>query len=87
MRPPTRSQMRASMRPDTRTILRTGSSIFGAGVLAVVLAFTLFGGIGHQGPHTNGGWLCLMLAMGCLPTGLLTLLLGLAKLSGDHRRE
>ncbi len=75
------------MRPDTRTILRTGSSIFGAGVLAVLLAFTLFGGIGHQGPHTNGGWLCLMLAMGCLPTGLLTLLLGLAKLSGDRRRE
>ena len=79
--------MRPKMRPDTRKILRTGSSIFGAGLLAVLLAFTLFGGIGRQGPHTNGGWLCLMLAMGCLPTGLLTLLLGLAKLSGDRSRE
>ncbi len=74
------------MRPDTRKLLGTGSSIFGAGVLAVLLAVFLFGGIGRQGPHTNGGWLCLMLAMGCLPTGLLTLLLGLAKLSGDRRR-
>ena len=77
--------MRPGMRPDTRKLLITGSSIFGTGLVAVLLAFTLFGGIGHQGPHTNGGWLCLMLAMGCLPTGLLTLLLGLAKLSGDRR--
>ena len=28
----------------------------------------------------------LMLAMGCLPTGLLTLLLGLAKFVGDRSR-
>ncbi len=74
------------MGSDTRKLLITGSSIFGGGVFAVLLTATLFGGIGHQGPHTNGGWLCLMLAMGCLPTGLLTLLLGLAKLSGDRRR-
>ncbi len=74
------------MRPDTRKLLVTGSLIFGSGMLGVLLASTLFGGIGRQGPHTNGGWLCLMLAMGCLPTGLLTLLLGLAKLSGDRRR-
>ncbi len=74
------------MRPDTRKLILTGSSIFGGGVFAVLLAATLFGGIGHQGPHTNSGWLCLMLAMGCLPTGLLTLLLGVAKLLGDRRR-
>ena len=40
----------------------------------------------HQGPHTNLGWLALMLAMGCLPTGFLTLLLAAIKLIGDHRR-
>ena len=74
------------MRPDTRKLLTTGSSIFAVGAVAVLLAFTLFGGMGRQGPHTNMGWLMLMLAMGCLPTGTLTLLLGLAKLSGDRRR-
>jgi len=74
------------MQPDTRKLLITGSAIFLTGAVAALLAETLFGGIGRQGPHTNLGWLGLMLAMGCLPTGTLTLLLGLAKLSGDRRR-
>jgi len=74
------------MRSDTRKLLITGSAIFFTGVAAALLAQTVFGGIGHQGPHTNSGWLALMLAMGCLPTGLLTLLLALAKLSADRRR-
>jgi hypothetical protein len=74
------------MRSDTRKLLTTGSAIFGTGLLAALLAETVFGGIGPQGPHTNSGWLALMLAMGCLPTGLLTLLLALAKLSADRRR-
>jgi hypothetical protein len=74
------------MRPDTRKLLITGSAIFLTGAIAALLAQTVFGGIGRQGPHTNLGWLGLMLAMGCLPTGTLTLLLGLAKLSGDRKR-
>ena len=74
------------MRPDTRTILRTGTLTFGTGVIAAVLALTVFGGIGRQGPHTNSGWLAVMLAMGCLPTGFLTLLLGISKFFGDRRR-
>lgn len=74
------------MRPDTRQLLRTGAGIFGTGLLAAVLTVTLFGGIGRQGPHTNSGWLSLMVAMGCLPTGTLTLALGLAKLLGDRKR-
>ena len=48
---------------------------------------TVFGGIGRQGPHTNSGWLALMVAMGCLPTGTLTLALALAKLIGDRKRS
>ena len=74
------------MQPDTRKILRTGLIIFGTGVFSVVLILTVFGGIGRQGPHSNLGWLFLMLAMGCLPTGTLTLLLAITKLVGEHRR-
>jgi hypothetical protein len=76
----------AGMRPDTRKLLTTGLAIFLSGITAAVLAETAFGGIGRQGPHTNLGWLALMLAMGCLPTGTLTLLLALLKLSADRRR-
>ena len=74
------------MRPDTSKLLRTGLAIFLTGAIAAALALTVFGGIGRQGPHTNSGWLALMIAMGCLPTGTLTLVLGLAKLLGDRRR-
>jgi hypothetical protein len=74
------------MRPDTRQLLRTGSAIFLIGAVAAFLAATIFGGIDRQGPHTNSGWLALMVAMGCLPTGTLTLALGLAKLVGDRKR-
>jgi hypothetical protein len=74
------------MRPDTRKLLTTGLAIFLTGAIAAALAMTVFGGIGRQGPHTNSGWLALMLAMGCLPTGTLTLLLAAAKLNADRKR-
>ena len=74
------------MQPDTRKLLRTGLLIFGTGALSVLLIITVFGGIGRQGPHTNSGWLALMLAMGCLPTGTLTLALAFSKLIADRRR-
>jgi hypothetical protein len=74
------------MQPDTRKILRTGLYIFGTGVLSVVLILTLFGGLGRQGPHTNAGWLALILALGCLPTGTLTLFLAIIKIIGDRHR-
>jgi hypothetical protein len=74
------------MQRDTRQLLRTGLAIFGTGALAAGLTMTVFGGIGHQGPHTNSGWLALMVAMGCLPTGTLTLALAIAKLIGDRKR-
>jgi hypothetical protein len=74
------------MQRDTRQLLRTGLAIFGTGALAAALTMTVFGGIGHQGPHTNSGWLALMVAMGCLPTGTLTLALAIAKLIGDRKR-
>jgi hypothetical protein len=76
-----------AMQQDTRTLLRTGIALVGTGAVSALLIFVAFGGITRrQGPHTNAGWLALMLAMGCLPTGTLTLALGLAKLLGDRRR-
>jgi hypothetical protein len=74
------------MQADTRKLLSTGSIIFLTGAVAAALMYGVFGGVSKQGPHTNGGWLCLMIAMGCLPTGVLTLLLAAAKLVGDLRR-
>jgi hypothetical protein len=75
------------MQQDTRQLLRTGSYIFGTGALSAALMLFVFGGVTRQGPHTNSGWLALMVAMGCLPTGTLTLLLGLTKLIGELRRR
>jgi hypothetical protein len=75
------------MQPDTRKLLTTGSIIFLTGAIAALLMLAVLGGVSRQGPHTNGGWLALMIAMGCLPTGLLTLALALAKLLGDRRRS
>jgi hypothetical protein len=75
------------LKNDTRILLRTGLSLVGTGAIAALLIFTSFGGITRrQGPHTNAGWLALMVAMGCLPTGTLSLLLGLSKAIGDRRR-
>jgi len=74
------------MQSDTRKLLKTGAIIFLAGAIAALLMITVFGGVTKQGPHTNGGWLLLIVAIGCLPTGVLTLLLGLTKLIGDLRR-
>jgi len=70
---------------DTRKLLRTGLAIFGCGALSALLTITSFGGIGRQGPHTNMGWIALMVAMGCLPMGVLTLALAIAKLIRDRR--
>jgi hypothetical protein len=60
-------------------LLRWGTIILGAGIFFAVLTKTVFGGIGTQGPHTNGGWLTLIAAMGCLPFGLMLFVLGAAK--------
>jgi hypothetical protein len=73
------------MHSDTRKLFLTGGAIFLTGASGAVLMLTVLGGVTRQGPHTNGGWLALMLAIGCLPTGLLTLLLALSKFIGERR--
>jgi hypothetical protein len=56
-----------------------------AGILAALLTATVFGGISRQGPHTNAGWLSLMVAMMCLPFGLMLFALGAAKWFRNRR--
>ena len=74
------------MQQDTRTLLVSGSYLLGSGLLSVLLMFAVFGGATRQGPHTNGGWLMLIFALGCVPMGVLILALGLAKLIGEKSR-
>ncbi len=69
----------------TRALLRTGAGTLVAGILAAILTVTVFGGIGIHGPHTNGGWLSLMVAMMCLPFGLMLFALGFAKWLRNRR--
>jgi hypothetical protein len=73
------------MQPDTRKILRFGALMLTIGVIAAALMLTVFGGVTRQGPHTNLGWMALIVAMGCLPLGAVTLLLGFAKLLGSRK--
>ena len=73
------------MQPDTRKLLSTGLIIFGIGVLSVLLMNTVFGGVTRQGPHTNSGWLSLIVAMMCLPFGCMLLALGGAKYLRNRR--
>ena len=71
----------------TRQLLQSGIGTFSAGILCAVLIQFVFGGIGPQGPHTNTGWLLLIIAMMCLPFGFLLLLLGLAKWLRNRRLQ
>ena len=69
----------------TRALLRAGIAILLAGVLAAALTATVFGGISRQGPQTSIGWLSLMVAMMCLPFGLMLFVLGAAKWLRNRR--
>jgi uncharacterized membrane protein YidH (DUF202 family) len=73
--------------PDdgTRQLLHTGIWTLAVGVLSALLASTLFGGIGRQGPHTNSGWIVLLIALMCLPFGILAFALGAAKWLRNRR--
>ena len=62
----------------TRQLLQSGGGTLAAGIVAAALAQFAFG-IGPQGPHTNAGWLALIVALMCLPFGFLLSLLGVAK--------
>jgi hypothetical protein len=69
----------------TRQLLRWGLWTLATGIFAALLTKTVFGGIGDQGPHTNSGWLALIVAMMCLPFGFMLTLLGAAKWIRNYR--
>jgi hypothetical protein len=77
---------RAPMPDDgTRQLLQGALWTLLVGVLAAAATRFLFGGIGIHGPHTNGGWLSLIIAMMCLPFGCMLLALGGAKYLRNRR--
>jgi hypothetical protein len=73
--------------PDdgTRQLLQGAFWILLTGLLAAAATRYVFGGITAHGPHTNAGWLSLIVAMMCLPFGSMLLLLGGAKYLRNRR--
>jgi hypothetical protein len=71
----------------TTQLLKWGGLTFGTGIFFAILTRTLLGGIGPQGPHTNSGWMALIITMMCLPFGFLLLLLGTLKWLRNRRRH
>jgi len=80
--------MRESLRPSypvranddgTRQLLQWGGTMVGTGLLAILLLVTVLGGYTRTGASTNAGWFALIVALMCLPFGLMLLTLGVAK--------
>ena len=65
-------------------LLRSGFLISGVAVLCLCLTLWTLGGISTDGPQTEAGWLTLLIALMCMPFGLLLLLLGGAKWLRNH---
>ncbi len=87
-RPPAEGQGSSSVPDDgTSQLLKWGGSTFGAGVFFALLTRFALGGISPQGPHTNSGWMALIVTMMCLPFGFLLSLLGVLKWLRKRRQE
>ncbi len=68
----------------TLHLLRSGFLVSGVAVLCLCLTLWTLGGVGPDGPQTAAGWLTLLIALMCLPFGMLLLLLGGAKWLRNH---
>jgi hypothetical protein len=78
-RMPASSNQSAQSNDGTRELIQWGGSMFGAGLLATLLLFTVLGGVTHTGATTNTGWFAVLVALTCIPFGGMLLTLGLAK--------
>ena len=70
----------------TRQLLQWGGSMVGTGVLCVLLLVTVLGGYSRLGASSNAGWFALIVALMCIPFGLMLLALGVAKWL-RHKRD
>ena len=78
--------IRAPLPDDgTRPLLQGAFWTLLTGILAALATRFLFGGVGIHGPHTNAGWIALIVTMMCLPFGLMLLALGGAKYLRNRR--
>ena len=68
-------------------MLKGGGWTLATGIFFAVLTKTLLGGIGPQGPHTNSGWMALIVTMMCLPFGFLLFALGALKWLRNRRNS
>ncbi len=85
--PPAQSSRSDPSDDGTRALLRAGGGMLFAGAIAALLTAFVFGGISRQGPHSNTGWLLLMVAMSCLPFGVMLFSLGAAKWFRNRRLD
>jgi hypothetical protein len=85
-RPPALTKT-ASSRPDdgTNQLLKSGGWTLATGIFLAFITKFFLGGIGPQGPHTNSGWMALIVTMMCLPFGFLLFLLGALKWLRNRR--
>jgi hypothetical protein len=82
------TKMKTSNQDDgTSQLLKWGGLTLGSGILFALLTKFVFGGIGPQGPHTNSGWMALIVTMMCLPFGFLLSLLGVLKWLRNRRGQ
>jgi hypothetical protein len=80
VRPPINVTKHLSPSGDgTRQLLRWGGSMVGIGILAAILLQVALGGYSRTGASTNTGWFALIVALMCVPFGLMLFSLGLAK--------
>jgi len=86
--PPTsESNQPAQPNDGTRQLLQWGGSMVGTGLLCVLLLVTVLGGYSRLGASTNTGWFALIVALMCIPFGLMLLALGLAKWLKNRRES
>jgi hypothetical protein len=60
--------------------------MLGTGLVAALLLLTVLGGFSPTGASTNLGWLALIVALICVPFGMLILALGVAKWLRNRRQ-
>jgi hypothetical protein len=71
----------------TNQLLMGGGWTLATGIFFALLTKFALGGIGPQGPHTNSGWMALIVTMMCLPFGFLLFLLGALKWLRNRRQN